>query len=449
MDKCGFVTVCKSEHTIVLAIAHRALSNPELSVFPVCSKTCYYLIAANYSEVLHFGFRIMNQRINHTVLFISFSQFGMAFSFNFVMVFLPFYIHSISPYEAKETLFWIGIIMGGASFAAAFMSPVWGVLASRYNAKTLFMRGLLSHAVIIFVMGFVSNLPLFFALRIVQGILGGVSTVALIIISSSSTQGRASRDIGFFQNMMTCGQLIGPPAGALAAASFGYKGAFISASVLVLITILFCWFNVADVEQKPRQKEGPDKPNVDKRNTFAAWSLVFTFTVQLMFLPSILPNVFEGFNIGHAIALKWAGLVVMLYTVTAVIGTFLLCRLTPRISSQRLIVAVGLAGIVLQALLAVSPGIISFIVIRMCQTALIAAILPLVFSLFSSDLNGKVIGFLNSGRFAGNAMGPMIGASVLALSNLSWLCLFMSGLSLAAMLGFVFFFRPMGNGRIF
>ena len=388
------------------------------------------------ARILHLGIRIMNQGSRHNVLFISLSQFGMAFSFNFVMVFLPFYIHNVSPYTTNETLIWIGIIMGGPSFAAAFMSPVWGALASRYNAKALFMCGLLSHAVIIFVMGFISNLPLFFTIRIVQGIFGGISTVALIIISSSSIHGRVSRDIGFFQNMMTFGQLIGPPAGALAASAFGYKGAFMSASALVLITLAFCRFYVTEVDHKRQPKTVSDKPNAGKKK-FAAWSLVFAFTVQLMFLPSILPDVFKGFEIGHVIALKWAGLVVMLYTATAMIGTYFLCRLT--INSQRLIVTVGLAGIVLQTLLAASPGIISFVVIRMCQTALIAAILPLVFSIFSSDLNGKVLGFLNAGRFAGNALGPIIGTSVLALTSLNGLYLFVGGISLVAMIGFVSF----------
>ena len=37
----------------------------------------------------------MNQRNYPNVLFISLSQFGIAFSFNFVMVFLPFFIHGI------------------------------------------------------------------------------------------------------------------------------------------------------------------------------------------------------------------------------------------------------------------------------------------------------------------------------------------------------------------
>jgi len=94
----------------------------------------------------------MNQRNYRNVLFISLSQFGIAFSFNFVMVFLPFFIHDISPYSSQDTLIWVGFIMGAPSFAAALTSTFWGSLTSRLSPKVLFMRGLLSHAVSLFVL---------------------------------------------------------------------------------------------------------------------------------------------------------------------------------------------------------------------------------------------------------------------------------------------------------
>jgi len=381
----------------------------------------------------------MNQRNYRNILFISLSQFGIAFSFNFVMVFIPFFIHGISPYSSIETLIWVGLIMGSTSFTAAIASTFWGSLTTHFSPKRLYMRGLLSHAILILLMGFISSLPLLLALRIVQGVLGGISTVGLIIVSSSSSREWASRDIGFFQNSMTLGQLIGPPIGALAASALGYKGAFVTASALVFVTLIFCLFYLVEIPHESRERSSPGKHTLNRR-TLIGWGLCFTATVQLMFLPSILPNVFEAFSIEHTVALKWAGLVVMFYTATAMIGTYLLCKLSSRVRADRLIISVGALGIVLQALLSFCPDIISFVAVRMLQTAMIAAILPLVISFFASDLSGKVIGFLNSGRFAGNALGPMIGTSVLAFSSLSWLCIFISSLSLLTLLSFAYFF---------
>ncbi|MFH1490451.1 MAG: MFS transporter [Pseudomonadota bacterium] len=380
----------------------------------------------------------MNQRNFQNIFFISLSQFGMSFSFNFVMVFIPFFIQKMSPYSHSETLVWLGLIMGAPSFAAAFMSTFWGSLASRYSPKTIFLRGLLSHAVLIFSMAYVSSLPLLFALRVIQGLFGGISTVGLILVSSSSSHDRVSRDIGFFQNAMTFGQLIGPPIGAVVAAALGYRGAFISASALVFVTLGFCFFHVAEVHHEGKERRAFGRHMVDKR-TFIGWGLCFTATAQLMFLPSIFPNVFQWYNIGHGVALKWAGLIVMFYTCTAMIGNYVLCRQASRIGIGRLIISAGAAAVILQWLLAFSPGIISFTAVRMLQTAMLAAIVPVVFSIFASDLDGRVIGFLNSGRFLGNALGPMIGTSILAFSSLRWVFLAMGGLGLAALLSFAFF----------
>lgn len=169
------------------------------------------------------------------------------------------------------------------------------------------------------------------------------------------------------------------------------------------------------------------------RKTLIGWGLCFTATVQLMFLPSVLPDVFRVLHMEESAAVKSAGLVVMLYTATAMAGTFLLCKLAARIPTHRLILAAGILGTALQFLLSASPGITSFVAVRMLQTAMIAAVMPLVFSSFASDLDGRVIGFLNSSRFAGNALGPMIGTSVLAFSSLNWLYLSIGSMGLAAL----------------
>jgi predicted MFS family arabinose efflux permease len=130
----------------------------------------------------------------------------------------------------------------------------------------------------------------------------------------------------------------------------------------------------------------------------------------------------------------------MLYTATAMAGTFLLCRLTARVRICRLIATAGILGTILQFLLSLSPGLMSFVVIRMLQTAMIAAVIPLVFSSFALDLDGRVIGFLNSSRFAGNALGPMIGTFVLAFSSLNWLYLSIGIMGLLALVGYAFSF---------
>jgi MFS family permease len=137
--------------------------------------------------------------------------------------------------------------------------------------------------------------------------------------------------------------------------------------------------------------------------------------------------------------------VVMAYTCTAMLGTYVLCRIASRVGTRRLILVAGVLGVAFQALLCLSPGILDFVGLRMAQTAMIAATLPLVISIFASDLKGKVLGFLNSGRFAGNALGPMISTWVLAYWNLNGVYLSVGGLGLLSLLWFAYGFGGRGG----
>jgi MFS family permease len=262
------------------------------------------------------------KQANRNLILISLSQFGAAFSFNFVNIFLPFFIFNVSPYPYPETMLWTGFIIGSTGLVTAFTSTFWGSLTHRFSPKKLYLRSFLASAVMILLMGFTTNLHLLLILRICQGLIGGVSTIGLIIVSSSSLKERVSLDLGVFQSSMTFGQLVGPLLGSLAAATFGFKGAFVAVSGMLFASFLFCHLYVTDVPLLPRETKTSGRLTIDKR-IIIGWALCFAAQIQLMFLPSVLPRVFEGFRVEQNLALRLAGLVVMFYTVTAMIGTYL------------------------------------------------------------------------------------------------------------------------------
>jgi MFS family permease len=216
---------------------------------------------------------------------------------------------------------------------------------------------------------------------------------------------------------------------------FGYRGAFVSASAILFVVLVFCQLYVRDIPLQQEKENFFGRSNMN-RQTVMGWLLSFMVMVQLMFLPSVLPNVFERFNLGKDIALKWAGVVIMFYTATATFGTYFWPKFSRRVGIRKMILFIVLLGSVFQTLLSFGTGPIDFIVIRMIQTGLIAGAIPLVISIFAVRQKGNVIGFLNSGRFAGSALGPIMATSVLAVSNLSNLYLLISGLTLLALFAF-------------
>ena len=371
---------------------------------------------------------------------ISFSQFGTAFSSNFIMVFFPFYILKVSPYPLEYTLLWTGAIMGSTSICSAFTSPFWGSLTHRFSPKVLYLRALFVNFASFFLMGFTTDLRLLFLLRVCNGLASGSSTIGLIITSSSSPKEKLSSNIGLFQSSMTLGQLIGPLLGSLGAATLGYRGAFVAASAVVLLSFVFCFFYVTKIPTLPKKQTSSKRIPVD-RQIIIDMMLCFMATIQITFLPSVLPRVLEGFQYEHAAALKLAGVIVMLHTATAMIGIYAWSRLARRIGLHGMITFLFLVAILLQSAFTLSRGVVDFTVLRMLQTGFIAATFSIVVSIFAGESRGGLIGLLNSSRYAGNALGPMLATSVLAFTNLSFLYLFMSGMTLLAFLSFRAFFR--------
>jgi predicted MFS family arabinose efflux permease len=124
------------------------------------------------------------------------------------------------------------------------------------------------------------------------------------------------------------------------------------------------------------------------------------------------------------------------YTATAIIGSYVISRWTPRTKLTGVIAAVCLAASFFQALLFLSEGVVSFAVIRMLQTGVVAAVIPMVMANFGSKLGGTGIGFLNSARFAGNGAGPLLATFVLAGSNLLTLYAVIAAATVCAVLAF-------------
>ncbi|RPJ08025.1 MAG: MFS transporter, partial [Deltaproteobacteria bacterium] len=366
--------------------------------------------------------------------FVAISQFGMAFSFHCILAFMPFYITRISPYGPKETIVWIGLIMGASNWIASVTASFWGGFASRIRPKLLFKFGMSVNGIMILLLGFTDNLTVLLLMRVFQGLLGGVSTIGLVLISRLSPSERLHEDLSLFQTCITTGQLLGPPVGAYAASLLGYKAPFFVAFIIVSVFVLFCHRNVTDIpaEKKELRSEEPLHKGV-----LFGWGLIFIATVHLAFLPSILPNILKGFQLMEDRALKSAGFIIMSYTGAAIVGNLLFSRLASKIGPRKVIQITCLVASCFLVVLILSGGVLSFTLIRIVEVGSIAAIIPLTFSIFARDVSGKVIGFLNSARFIGMAVGSLLATLVVAYSGLLTLYLLIAGFSLATLWAFL------------
>jgi len=132
-----------------------------------------------------------------------------------------------------------------------------------------------------------------------------------------------------------------------------------------------------------------------------------------------------------------AGIIMMAYTITAIVGNYLINNFAPRAKLRQAIMFIGLSAAFFQATMYFGKGVFSFTVIRMLQTGVIAAVFPMILSIFAQSVGGETLGFLNSARFAGNAYGPLMAAFIVAYSNLATLYFVITGITLVSLMAFL------------
>jgi len=362
------------------------------------------------------------------------TQFGISISFNFMVVFLPFYIASVSRADRETTLLWVGIITSASPVMAAIGSPFWGGLTARISPKRIMEMGLLSHTFWVGLVGFISSLPLLLLIRLVHGFLGGISTITMIILSALARPTELPRYLGLFHTSITLGQIVGPPIGALAAAAFGYRAAFLVASAMLFLCFLGAHRFLGPAPPQPRDAGASGEP---RPAAIAGWGVGLIATVHLSFLPSVLPELLQGLAVPGDRALLSAGGVVMASGVAAALGALLLSRLTFWISPDLLILVTGLISALGLVGMSWARDPWSFTVLRMIETGSIAGTVPLLFSLFAGKGQGRTIGTLNASRFAGNALGPILATTILARSSPPILYAAISGLTVLALIVFL------------
>ena len=282
--------------------------------------------------------------------------------------------------------------------------------------------------------GFAGNLYVLFLLRVIIGILGGASTVGLVLISALSPRERLHKDLSLYHTAQTTGQLIGPPIGAYMVNLAGYRPSFVIAAFIIGSFFVFCNRYVQDI---PCRTISKDSGRTLQKGIFWGWLLSLVATMHITYIPSILPHILESFQLKEAEALNSAGIIMMAYILTAIVGNYLINNFAPRHKLRRVITCIGILAAFFQAVMVFGNGVVSFTLIRMLQTAVIAAVFPMILSVFASGVRGGTVGFLNSARFAGNFVGPFLATSVVAYSNLLALYLIISALTLVALAAFL------------
>lgn len=356
-------------------------------------------------------------------------MFFGSFAWSFTFVSLPFHIQRVSTLDPAATLRWTGWILGITSLVTVATAPVWGRYAGRGDPKACYVAVEALQGLGFFVMALASTLPELFLARLLLGGMGAASTLAFIMVGRSFHGGEVRRRIATLQSSMTVGQVVGPLAGAIAAARMGIRASFVLGGVILLgCAALVHWAVPRPPHaEKALATERPVRP----REVAAVTLIVLGGSTQVFFFTSILPYVLPGLGVDAARTLEVGGILIFVSSVAAALGALAVPRLAELLSERSLIRLLLLASSVCLATFAAVGSVWPYGGLRFLQVLSIAPVFPLVVARIVQHAGGATIGVINSARIAAGFIGPVVATTLLAWTSPGVLYCLLAAIGLA------------------
>ena len=335
-------------------------------------------------------------------------QFLATVAFQLMLRYLPLFIETDLSYSLIEATHWTGMAQFVTSCFFAFTAPVWGFLCDRIGAKKIAIMLLLGNAVVYAGMGASTTITQILLFRGLQGSFGGYSTAMFALVAAIYVGAELKQAISYLITMLTLGQLVGPALGGALASLIGYRLTLVASSLLFMSIIPLMFL----INVPPPPRKASDKPRFTPADFKAVipdfFALILVYACISFIMPTI-PWFLSSFGIPGEQLLLYTTLTTTLNGVAFIIATPLLPRI---VTDKKLpLVSVVASGAILMT--AFAADAYQFIVLRIAMGAIQAGIPPFLLGGRGTARKGTAMGFLNSARFMGNALGPITAISIL------------------------------------
>lgn len=354
-------------------------------------------------------------------MFIAITEFVAIMSFGFATSFQPLFIQQLGNFDNAQASFWAGVASGGGGIAMFLSAPVWGVIADRWGRKPMVLRALFGAAILSALLGLVTNIYAFVALRWLQGLLAGTVAAASALVASDTPRNRISFAMGLLMLAIYTGNSIGPFLGGFLADSLGYAVTFYITGALLLLAGLLVVFFIK--EKFIRPAAGAEASLASMWSTAVSGEmlpLLIAVCALSIGQPMIAPNIplyFRELDPGIAAATV-AGLAFSLMGVMTAISSVVSGRLGKRISLKRIMVVscIGTGLLYLPPIWAanVTQLVIFVALMGLLNGGLMMSASSLISLSVPASKQGVAYGLSTSAQSLGGGIGPLIGGSLVS-----------------------------------
>jgi MFS transporter, DHA1 family, tetracycline resistance protein len=171
--------------------------------------------------------------------------------FSILIPILPYYVKHFGASTIS-----VGLLFGTFALCQFLAGPVWGNVSDRIGRKKVLIISQIGATFGWAGLAFAPSLAWVFVARIVEGISGGNISVTQAYVADRVDPGERARAFAFVGASFSAGLVVGPVAGGLLLAHFGYRMPFLLAAALQVVTLIATIFflpeDVAQHGDKPQ-----------------------------------------------------------------------------------------------------------------------------------------------------------------------------------------------------
>jgi len=370
-------------------------------------------------------------RRNLAVLWLGTFIAGMGFSE--VMPFLSLYVDDLGTFTKGQLTMYSGVTYAVTFFVIALVSPLWGKLADTKGRKIMLLRSSFGMAIVIGLMGFVSNVWQLIGLRFLQGFFAGYIPNATALIAAETPRGKSGSALGILTTGYVSGNLIGPVLGGILAQVFSIRWTFILTGIFLIIVFILSATLVHEhftpITRDQQEQSGSWLHRV-KRPKLILVLLVSTMIIQMgnnSITPIISLYVKQLMNNVGPITLV-AGIIAALPGISTLLAAPKLGDYGDRRGTSRVLIF----GYVFAVLMYFPQGFVTSIwllgilrfMIGVSDGALFPAVQTMLTKNSPQELTGTVFSWNQSFQAAGSMFGSLFGGLVANIFNYNGVFIF-------------------------
>lgn len=313
----------------------------------------------------------------------------------------------------------LGFFMAAYSVMQFICAPFWGRLSDRIGRRPVLLTGLIGYGITFTLFGFVSELWMMFAIRILSGILSSATLpTAMAYIADTTSGAERSKGMGILGAGMGLGMVIGPALGGwLGSENFALP--FFVAGGLAVLTLPFAVLFLPESLKEPNTASatGKEKTHITwevvKNPLFMLFLICFVFN----FTSSLFQGIFAPFAADKVgFGPKEIGILfAVIGIVSAVLQGGLIGRLVKRFGDVKLVKAGLLISSAGMLLLLLAPNVFWLYVTSAIFNIGWTLLGPTTSSLVTNNAaggQGAALGIMQSFNSFGRIFGPIVGGAL-------------------------------------